>query len=88
MSLDATFDIDIEKMDVKTMFLHGDIEEEIYMKKLKGFAVKGNVMNLKFIIKKYIYISLVHYSLIYPKFIISYDGYLHFLLSWSNPLSY
>jgi hypothetical protein len=31
-SLDATFDLEIEHMDVKTMFLHGDLEEEIYMK--------------------------------------------------------
>ena len=29
-------------MDVKTSFLHGDLEEEIYMKKPKGFTVKGN----------------------------------------------
>jgi hypothetical protein len=28
-------------MDVKTTFLHGDLEEEIYMKQLEGFAVKG-----------------------------------------------
>ena len=28
-------------MDVKTTFLHGDSEEEIYMKQPKGFAVKG-----------------------------------------------
>ena len=27
-------------MDVKTTFLHGDLEEEIYMKKPKGFMVK------------------------------------------------
>jgi hypothetical protein len=29
-------------MDVKTTFLHGDLEEEIYMKKLEGFSLKGN----------------------------------------------
>jgi hypothetical protein len=29
-------------MDVKTTFLHGDLEEEIYMKQLEGFVVKGN----------------------------------------------
>jgi hypothetical protein len=28
-------------MDLKTTFLHGDLEEEIYMKKTEGFAVKG-----------------------------------------------
>eukprot|EP00253_Pinus_taeda_P031926 PITA_31926 len=28
-------------MDVKATFLHEDLEEEIYMKKPKGFAVKG-----------------------------------------------
>ena len=29
-------------MDVKTKFLHADLEEEIYMKKPEGFMVKGN----------------------------------------------
>jgi hypothetical protein len=28
-------------MDMKTMFLHGDLQEEIYMKQHKGFVVKG-----------------------------------------------
>jgi hypothetical protein len=28
-------------MDVKTMFLHGDLEEETYMKQAEGFVVKG-----------------------------------------------
>ena len=28
-------------MDVKTTFLHGDPEEEIYMQQLDGFVVKG-----------------------------------------------
>eukprot|EP00253_Pinus_taeda_P009653 PITA_09653 len=30
-----------EHMDVKATFLHGDLEEEIYMKKPEGFVVKG-----------------------------------------------
>ena len=42
MSLDATFDLEIEQMDVKTTFLYGDLEEEIYMKQPEGFVVKGN----------------------------------------------
>jgi hypothetical protein len=29
-------------MDGKTTFLHGDLEEEIYMKQPEGFVVKGN----------------------------------------------
>jgi hypothetical protein len=41
MSLDATFDLEIEKTDVKTTFLHGDLEEEIYMKQPEGFVEKG-----------------------------------------------
>jgi hypothetical protein len=35
------FDFEVEQMDVKTTFLHGDMEEEIYMKKPEGFGVKG-----------------------------------------------
>ena len=35
------FIFEVEHMDVKTTFLHEDLEEEIYMKKLEGFAVKG-----------------------------------------------
>ena len=41
LSLAATFDIEVEKMDVKTTFLHADLDQEIYMKQPKGFTVKG-----------------------------------------------
>ena len=40
LSVAAAFDFEIEKMDVKTTFLHGDLEEEIYMKQPEGFMVK------------------------------------------------
>ena len=36
----AAFDLEVEQMDVKTMFLHGDLEEKIYMKQPEGFVVK------------------------------------------------
>lgn len=42
LSLDTTFDLEIEKMDINTMFLHEDLKEEIYMKQLEGFTLKGN----------------------------------------------
>jgi len=41
LSIAATFDLEVEQMDVKTTFLHGDLEEEIYMKQTEGFVVNG-----------------------------------------------
>ena len=37
----AAMDYEIHQMDVKTAFLNGDLEEEIYMDQLEGFKVKG-----------------------------------------------
>ena len=37
----AAFYFEVEQMDVKTTFLHGDLKEEICMKQPKGFMVKG-----------------------------------------------
>lgn len=31
LGLAASLDLDVEQLDVKTTFLHGDLEEEIYM---------------------------------------------------------
>ena len=41
MYLAATFDLEVEYMHVKKTFIHGDLEEEIYMKQLEGFIVEG-----------------------------------------------
>ena len=39
LSLAASLDLEVEQMDVKTAFLHGDLEEEIYMEQPEGFRV-------------------------------------------------
>jgi hypothetical protein len=41
LSVSTTFYFEVEQMDVKTTFLHVDLEEETYMKRPEGFDVKG-----------------------------------------------
>ena len=39
MALAAVHDLKIHQMDVKTTFLNGELEEEIYMEQPKGFMI-------------------------------------------------
>lgn len=48
---DDNLNLEVYQLDVKTNFLHGDLEEENYMEQLEGFVVKGKE-NLVFHIKK------------------------------------
>ncbi|GJV32620.1 putative RNA-directed DNA polymerase [Tanacetum coccineum] len=41
LGLAASLDLEVEQMDVKTAFFHGDLDKEIYMEQLEGFQVKG-----------------------------------------------
>ena len=37
----AANDLELEQMDVKTTFLHGDLHEDIYMSQPAGFTATG-----------------------------------------------
>ena len=50
----ATEDLHLEQLDVKTTFLLGDLDEEIYMAQPQGFEVKGKE-NLVCKLKKILY---------------------------------
>lgn len=41
LGLVASINLEIEQLGVKTAFLHGYLEEEIYMQQAEGFKVKG-----------------------------------------------
>jgi hypothetical protein len=41
MVLVVHYDLELHQMDVKTVFLNGDLLENVYMAQPKGFAVKG-----------------------------------------------
>lgn len=40
--LHASMNLKVEQFDMKITFLHGDLDETIYMEQPKGFEVKGN----------------------------------------------
>ncbi|GJR09098.1 putative RNA-directed DNA polymerase [Tanacetum coccineum] len=40
LGLAASLDLEVEQMDIKTTFLHGDLDKEIYMEQPEGFQVK------------------------------------------------
>ena len=40
LGLATSLDLEIQQMDVKTAFLHGDLDKEIYMEQTRGFRSK------------------------------------------------
>ena len=41
LSIMVVHDLELEQMDIRTAFLHGDLEEEIYMEQPQGFRELG-----------------------------------------------
>ena len=54
LELAASMNLEFEQLDVKIGFLHGDLDEEIFMMQLKGFKVKGK-KNMVCKLKKSLY---------------------------------
>ena len=41
ISLVVTHNWDIQQLDIKNVFLHGDLQEEVYVEQPPGFVVQG-----------------------------------------------
>ena len=54
LGLAASMNLELEKLDIKTAFLHGDLDEEIFIKQPEGFKVKGKE-NMVYKLKKSLY---------------------------------
>ena len=54
MALVAHYDLELHQMDVKTAFLNGDLEENVYMAQPKGFVMEESE-KLRCRLKKSIY---------------------------------
>ena len=41
LGLEASMNLELEQLNVKTAFLHGNLDEEIFMEQPEDFKVKG-----------------------------------------------
>ena len=43
ISLTASYNWDLHQLDIKNVFLHGDLQEEVYMEQPLGFVAQGEI---------------------------------------------
>ena len=43
ISLAAAYHWDLHQLDIKNVFLHGDLQEEVYMEQPPGFVAQGKI---------------------------------------------
>ena len=43
ISLTATHNWDLHQLDIKNVFLHNDLQEEVYMEQPPGFVAQGEI---------------------------------------------
>ena len=67
LALVALIDLELEQLDVKTIFLHGDVDEDIYMEQPEGF-VQHHKGRLVCKLKKSLYVLKQLPSQWYKKF--------------------
>ena len=51
LSLTSLYNLFVHQIDVKTAFLNGDVDKEVYMEQLEGFVMHGNEMKLCKLVK-------------------------------------
>ena len=54
MTIIVQFDLELEQMDVKIIFLYGELEEKIYMKQLESYIEEGKE-NKVYLLNKSLY---------------------------------
>ena len=55
LALVPLYDLDLEQLDVKTVFLHENLEERIYMNQPLGFIEKGKRKESLFVAKVFVW---------------------------------
>jgi hypothetical protein len=55
MALVTHYDLELHQINIKTVFLNGDLQESVYMAQPEGFAIEGKE-NMGCRLKKFIYV--------------------------------